>query len=72
VPGLLPMAVAQLGEPGEALTLARRVSGDDSDFMTYLFSRQGAALRAQPQYAAFVESEGLTRLWATYGPPDLR
>lgn len=72
LPGLVPLLVAQLGAPGEALELARRISGDDSDFMVYLFSREGAALRAQPQYAKFVEDEGLTKLWAKYGPPDLR
>ena len=71
VPGLLPLTVAQLGEPGEALDVARKLLGDDADFMAYLFSRRGAALRAQPQYPKFVEDEGLTKLWAKYGAPDL-
>jgi TolB-like protein/Tfp pilus assembly protein PilF len=73
VPGMVPLVLAQLGDAGGALELARRkVTGDDSDFMAYLFSPQGAALRALPQYAGFVEDEGLTKLWAKYGAPDLR
>jgi TolB-like protein/Tfp pilus assembly protein PilF len=72
LPGLLPLTVAQLGAPGEALDLARKVIGDDADFMAYLFSRRGAAMRATPQYAKFVEDQGLTKLWARYGAPDLR
>jgi TolB-like protein/Tfp pilus assembly protein PilF len=73
VPGMVPLMLAQLGDARGALDLAsRKVTGDDSDFMAYLFSPQGAALRALPQYAGFVEDEGLAKLWAKYGAPDLR
>ena len=73
VPGLLPLTLVQLGQGAEALELARlKVDGDDSDFMAFLFSRRGASLRALPPYARLVEDEGLVRLWARHGAPDLR
>jgi Tfp pilus assembly protein PilF len=71
ISGLVPLMYAQLGEGARALELKRaKVRGDDSDFMHYVFSPEGAALRALPGFPAFVEAEGLTKLWAKYGPPD--
>jgi TolB-like protein/Tfp pilus assembly protein PilF len=71
ISGLVPLMFAQLGEGARALELAStKVHGDDSDFMHYVFSPEGAALRALPWFPAFVEGEGLTVLWAKYGPPD--
>lgn len=72
VMGLVPLLLAQLGEPADALALAQhKVTGDDSDFLAYLFSPRGAPMRALPQYRAYVQAKGLDRLWAKYGPPDL-
>jgi TolB-like protein/Tfp pilus assembly protein PilF len=71
VSGLVPLMLAQLGRGAQALDIAhRKVTGDDSDFMVYLFSPAGAPMRALPEYQAFVKAEGFPALWAKYGPPD--
>jgi hypothetical protein len=71
VSGLVPLMLAQMGRGAQALDIAhRKVTGDDSDFMVYLFSPAGAPMRALPEYQAFIEAEGFSALWAKYGPPD--
>ena len=71
VSGLVPLMLAQLGQDGPAIDIKRRrVHGDDSDFMAYVFSPAGARLRSNPGFQGLVEQDRLPALWAKYGPPD--
>jgi TolB-like protein/Tfp pilus assembly protein PilF len=73
VSGLVPLMLVRLGRDAQALDIKlRKVPGDDSDFMAYLFSPAGARLRATPQFQALVAADGLAPLWAKYGPPDFQ
>ncbi len=71
VPGLLPAAIARLGEPARALAVERsQQTGDTTDFLVLLWSPQGRGMRSLPEFSAFLRDFGLAALWDKYGPPD--
>jgi TolB-like protein/Tfp pilus assembly protein PilF len=72
VTGMVPLALARLGQPSRALALELDSPiGDSSDFFAYMWSPKGKAMRALPEFPAFLRKMGLYALWDQYGPPDL-
>jgi TolB-like protein/Tfp pilus assembly protein PilF len=72
IPGLIPVAMARLGEPARALAMERsQQTGDTTDFLMLLWSPQGRALRELPEFPVFLRDFGLVALWDKYGPPDV-
>jgi len=66
------LALFRLGEPARALTLApERLTGNDTVWMTTLFSPYGREARATPEFKTFIHRFGLVEFWDAYGPPDL-
>ncbi len=66
------LALFRLGEPARALTLApERLTGNDGVYMTLLWSPDGRAVRAAPEFQTFIHRFGLVELWDKYGAPDL-
>ena len=60
-----------LGEPARALVLAQDPqTSNDTLFLSWLWSTQGAAARKLPQFPEFTRTMGLTELWEKYGAPD--
>jgi len=65
-----PWALLRLGEPARALEIAQDPQTvNDTLFMFWLWSPQGAAARKLPQFPEFVRKMGLTELWDQRGPP---
>jgi TolB-like protein/Tfp pilus assembly protein PilF len=72
VTGMVPLALARLGQPSRALALELDSPiGDSSDFFALMWSPQGKPMRALPEFPAFLRKMGLYALWDQYGPPDL-
>ena len=72
VPGMMALWLVQIGQGAQALELERtRVKVDNSDFMAYLFSPAGRALRALPEFPAYLRAKGFPALWDRYGAPDV-
>ena len=72
VPGMMALWLVQIGQGAQALELERtRVKVDNSDFMAYLFSPAGKALRALPEFPAYLRAKGFPALWDRYGAPDV-
>jgi TolB-like protein/Tfp pilus assembly protein PilF len=72
VTGMVPLALARLGRPSRALALELDSPiGDSSDFFAYMWSPKGKAMRALPEFPAFLRKMGLVALWDRYGAPDL-
>ena len=71
VTGLLPLALAELGEGALALDVERtRVVVDNSDFMAFLFLPSGKSIRELPMFPEYLRAKGLPALWDKYGAPD--
>jgi TolB-like protein len=71
VSGVAPWALLLLGEPARALALAQDPqTSNDTLFLSWLWSTQGAPARKLPQFPEFTRKMGLTDLWEKYGPPD--
>ena len=72
VPSVVPLWLAQLGRGAQALEVERTVvKTDNSDFMAYLFSPAGSALRALPEFPGYLRAKGFPALWDKYGAPDI-
>lgn len=51
--------------------LSEREMGERIDSMNWIWTRQGAPIRALPDFANFLRDFHLPELWDKYGPPDL-
>lgn len=61
----------RLDEPSMGLAVLReRQMGDNIDSMNWIWTRQGAAIRALPEFDAFLRDFRLPELWDKYGAPD--
>ncbi len=70
--GQFPALLVKLGEPAKALAVVRRMqTSDTSDFLVQLWSAQGRAVRALPEFSDFLHEFGFVELWDQYGAPDL-
>jgi tetratricopeptide (TPR) repeat protein len=66
-----PWALLLLGEPARALAVAQDPKTDnDTLFLFWLWSPQGASARKLPQFPEFVRKMGLSELWDQRGPPS--
>ncbi|MBL0164121.1 MAG: hypothetical protein IPP82_10940 [Xanthomonadales bacterium] len=55
----------------QGLTVLReREMGERIDAMNWIWTRQGAAIRALPEFKGFLTDFHLPELWDKYGPPD--
>ena len=67
----LPLYLFRLDEPAQGLAVLReRQLGDSIDSMNWIWTRQGAPIRALPEFADFLRDYRLPELWDKYGPPD--
>ena len=70
-PPMLPLYLFRLGDPELGLTVLReRQMGDNIDALNWIWTRQGAPIRALPEFEAFLRDYHLPELWDKYGPPD--
>jgi TolB-like protein/Tfp pilus assembly protein PilF len=68
----LPLYLFRLDAPAEGLKVIReREMGERIDAMNWIWTRQGAAIRALPAFADFLRDMHLPELWDKYGPPDM-
>ncbi len=62
----------RLDEPTLGLAvLHERDQGDNADALNWIWTRQGAPIRALPEFQAFLRDYHFPELWDKYGPPDL-
>ena len=67
-----PLYLFRLDAPSQGLAVLReREMGERIDSMNWLWTRQGAPIRALPEFAGFLNDFHLPELWDKYGPPDL-
>jgi TolB-like protein/Tfp pilus assembly protein PilF len=67
-----PLYLFRLDAPAQGLTVLReREMGERIDAMAWLWTRQGAPIRALPEFAGFLRDFHLGELWDKYGAPDL-
>jgi TolB-like protein/Tfp pilus assembly protein PilF len=67
----LPLYLFRLDAPAEGLeVLGRREMGERIDASNWIWTRQGAPIRALPEFAGFLHAFHLPELWDKYGPPD--
>ena len=67
-----PLYLFRLGEPKLGLDVLReRKMGEGIDTMNWIWTREGAAIRALPEFQAYLREFHLPELWDKYGPPDL-
>ena len=72
VAGVTPLWLAQLGQGARAMEVERSfVKVDNSDFLAYVFSPDGKAVRALPEFPAYLRAKGFPALWDKYGAPDM-
>ncbi|MBL0028105.1 MAG: hypothetical protein IPO95_03110 [Rhodanobacteraceae bacterium] len=68
----LPLYLFRLGAPAQGLDVIRhREMGERIDSMIWIWTRQGAPIRALPEFADFLRAFHLPELWDKYGTPDL-
>lgn len=68
----MPLYLFRLDEPAQGLTVLReRQMGDSIDSMNWIWTRQGAPIRALPEFTDFLRDFHLPKLWDKYGAPDL-
>ncbi len=71
ISGEVPADLARMGEPARALAaFPSHLTDDDTDFLALLWSPQGRAMRALPEFGAFLRDFGFIDLWEKYGAPD--
>ena len=71
VSGQIPVILVKLDQPRRALELVRTTRlGDSSDFYAQMWSPAGKAMRALPEFHAFLKEMGFIQLWDKYGAPD--
>lgn len=69
--GSFPALLVRLNEPTKALAVVRAMqTSDTSDFLVQLWSPQGRAVRALPEFIDFLREFGFVELWDQYGEPD--
>lgn len=67
-----PLYLFRLGEPKLGLDVLReRKMGEGIDTMNWIWTREGAAIRALPEFQAYLREFHLPELWDKYGAPDL-
>ena len=67
-----PLYLFRLGEPKLGLDVLReRKMGEGIDTMNWIWTREGAPIRALPEFQAYLREFHLPELWDKYGPPDL-
>jgi len=67
-----PLYLFRLNAPAQGLAVLReREMGDRIDSMNWIWTRQGALIRALPEFAGFLHDFHLPELWDKYGPPDV-
>lgn len=67
-----PLYLFRLDAPAQGLVVLRkREMGERIDAMAWIWTRQGAPIRALPEFAGFLRDFHLTELWDKYGQPDL-
>jgi TolB-like protein/Tfp pilus assembly protein PilF len=67
----LPLYLFRLDAPAEGLeVIRRREMGERIDASNWIWTRQGAPIRALPEFAGFLHAFHLPELWDKYGPPD--
>jgi TolB-like protein/Tfp pilus assembly protein PilF len=67
-----PLYLFRLDAPADGLAVLRqREAGEYIDALAWLWSRQGAPVRARPEFAGFLRDFHLPEVWDKYGPPDL-
>jgi hypothetical protein len=72
VAGVTPLWLAQLGQGARAMEVERSfVKVDNSDFLAYVFSPDGKALRTLPEFPAYLRAKGFPALWDRHGAPDM-
>ncbi len=68
----MPLYLFRLDEPAQGLAVLREHQlGDSIDSMNWIWTRQGAPIRALPEFADFLRDFHLPELWDKYGAPDL-
>ena len=68
----IPLYLFRLGEPAQGLAILReREMGERIDAMNWIWTRQGAPIRALPEFKGFLRDFHLPELWDKYGAPDL-
>jgi TolB-like protein/Tfp pilus assembly protein PilF len=71
-PSILLLRLLQLDASELGLKeLRERQVGETVDVMIWLWTRQGAPIRALPEFDQFLRDWHLPQLWDKYGPPDV-
>jgi len=66
-----PLYLFRLDAPALGLAVLReREMGERIDSMNWIWTRQGAPIRALPEFGAYLRDFHLPDLWDKYGPPD--
>ncbi len=71
IDGIVPYALARIGDTSRALALAQEHALASPMFIALLWGPYGRAARTSPEFAEFARKVGLAELWDTQGPPDL-
>jgi tetratricopeptide (TPR) repeat protein len=67
-----PLYLFRLDAPAQGLAVIRmREMGERIDSMIWIWTRQGAPIRALPEFTDFLRDFRLPALWDKYGAPDL-
>ena len=68
----IPLLLFRLDAPALGLQVLReRQMGENVDSMNWLWTREGALIRALPEFQDFLREYHLPELWDKYGAPDL-
>lgn len=66
-----PLYLFRLDAPREGLAILReRTMGEGIDSMNWIWTRQGAKIRALPEFGDFLRQYHFPELWDKFGPPD--
>lgn len=71
VDGIVPYALARLGETRRALALAETKRATHPMYLALLWGPYGKPTRTLPEFPAFVRRIGFAAVWDQYGAPDL-
>ena len=68
----LPLYLFRLDAPKLGLEILNtRQMGEGIDAMNWIWTRQGAPIRALPEFDAYLRAFHFPALWDKYGPPDM-